>query len=77
MRKILGVAAGIAAACLPLAAFAQYSTTTAASDVVTMANSTGQGISGTTGVILAIGAGLAALGWGWRKFHRHVSGRAF
>lgn len=58
-------------------AFAQYSTTTAATDVSNAINDVGSGIGTAVPVILGILAGLLVLGWGVRAFRRHVSGKKF
>jgi len=72
------IATGVAVAALaPFLAFAQYSTTTASTDVKSVINDVGSGISSVVPVVLAILAGLLLLGWGVRSFRKHVAGKKF
>jgi len=58
-------------------AYAQYSTTTAAANVDTVINGVGAMFAQNIPVMLVIMIALIGLGWGIRKFQRHVSGRKF
>lgn len=58
-------------------AYAQYSTTTAATDVGTAIADVGSTIGANIPQILALLAALIGLGWGVRKFMKWVSGRKF
>lgn len=58
-------------------AHAQYSTTTAAAQVDTVTNGVGAMFAQNIPVMLVIMIALIGLGWGIRKFQRHVSGRKF
>jgi len=58
-------------------AHAQYSTTTAAAQVDTITNGVGAMFSQNIPVMLTIVIALIGLGWGLRKFQKHVSGRKF
>lgn len=74
--KIAAAAVGSALLMAPMA-FAQYSTTTASTDVQGVINDVGSGISSVVPTILAILAGLLLLGWGVRAFRKHVAGKKF
>jgi len=80
MRSKLMVAgatiAGVLASVIPMA-HAQYSTSTAVTDVSGVISDVGSTYSVIIPIILGILAGLLALGWGVRKFRQHVSGRKF
>jgi len=56
---------------------AQYSTTTAAAAVVQNINDVGATIGAVVPTILLLMAALIGLGWGVRKFRKHVSGKKF
>jgi len=56
---------------------AQYSTSTAAASVDTVTNGVGSMFAQNIPVMLVIMIALIGLGWGIRKFQRHVSGRKF
>jgi len=58
-------------------AYAQYSTTTAGTQVTTMINDTAATFSSAIAVILGILAALTALGFIIRKFRKHVTGKKF
>jgi len=58
-------------------AYAAYSTTTAVADVNTAIGSVGDTIGGVVPTLLVLLAALIGLGWGIRKFTRHVSGKKF
>jgi len=58
-------------------AHAQYSTTTAAANVDTVTNGVGAMFAQNIPVMLVIMIALIGLGWGIRKFQKHVSGRKF
>lgn len=58
-------------------AHAQYSTTTAAASVDTVTNGVGAMFGQNIPVMLIILIALTGLGWGIRKFQKHVSGRKF
>jgi len=58
-------------------AYAQYSTTTAAANVDTVVNGVGSMFAQNIPVMLVIMIALIGLGWGVRKFQKHVSGRKF
>jgi len=58
-------------------AYAQYATTTAAENVNTAISDVGATIGSVVPTILVLLAALIGLGWGVRKFMRHVSGRKF
>jgi len=58
-------------------AHAQYSTSTAAASVDTVTNGVGAMFAQNIPVMLVIMIALIGLGWGIRKFQRHVSGRKF
>jgi len=58
-------------------AHAQYSTTTAAANVDTVTNGVGTMFAQNIPVMLVIMIALIGLGWGIRKFQKHVSGRKF
>lgn len=64
-------------ALLPTLAFAQYSTTTAASNANTFVTDVGSTFGSVITVILGIMGGLLALGWAIRKIRRHVTGKSF
>lgn len=70
MNTILGLL-GIATA------HAQYSTSTAAASVDSVTNGVGSMFAQNIPVMLVIMIALIGLGWGIRKFQRHVSGRKF
>jgi len=61
----------------PMLTFAQYSTTTAESNINTLIDDVGATIGGTVPTILLLLAALIGLGWGVRKFMKWVSGRKF
>jgi len=67
LYQILGIAT----------ANAQYSTSTAAAQVDTVTNGVGSMFAQNIPVMLIIMIALIGLGWGIRKFQRHVSGRKF
>jgi len=67
INEILGIAV----------AHAQYSTTTAAASVDTVTNGVGTMFAQNIPVMLVIMIALIGLGWGIRKFQKHVSGRKF
>jgi len=56
---------------------AQYSTSTAAASVDTVTNGVGSMFAQNIPVMLVIMIALIGLGWGIRKFQKHVSGRKF
>lgn len=56
---------------------AQYSTSTAAANVDTVTNGVGAMFAQNIPVMLAVMIALIGLGWGVRKFQKHVSGRKF
>jgi len=56
---------------------AQYSTSTAAASVDTVTNGVGSMFAQNIPVMLVIMIALIGLGWGVRKFQKHVSGRKF
>lgn len=56
---------------------AQYSTTTAAASVDTVTNGVGSMFAQNIPTMLVIMIALIGLGWGVRKFQKHVSGRKF
>jgi len=58
-------------------AHAQYSTTTAAASVDAVTNGVGSMFAQNIPVILVIMIALIGLGWGVRKFQKHVSGKKF
>lgn len=58
-------------------AHAQYSTTTASTNVISNINDVGATIGAVVPTILVLMAALIGLGWGVRKFRQHVSGRKF
>jgi len=58
-------------------AHAQYSTTSAANSVDTVTNGVGSMFAQNIPVMLVIMIALIGLGWGIRKFQKHVSGRKF
>ena len=58
-------------------AHAQYSTTTAAAQVDTITNGVGAMFTQNIPVMLVIMIALIGLGWGVRKFQKHVSGKKF
>lgn len=58
-------------------AHAQYSTTTAAANVNTVIADVGSTFGSVIPTILVLLAALIGLGWGVRKFMRHVSGKKF
>jgi len=58
-------------------AHAQYSTTTAAANVDSVTNGVGAMFAQNIPVMLVIMIALIGLGWGIRKFQKHVSGRKF
>lgn len=58
-------------------AFAQYSTSTAAANVDTVTNGVGSMFAQNIPVMLVTMIALIGLGWGLRKFQKHVSGRKF
>jgi len=58
-------------------AYAQYSTSTAVTDQNALVADVGSTLQGEIPVILALLAALIGLGWGVRKFMRHVSGKKF
>jgi len=58
-------------------AHAQYATTTAANSVDTVTNGVGAMFAQNIPVMLVIMIALIGLGWGVRKFQKHVSGRKF
>lgn len=67
LLKVLGI--GVAQA--------QYSTTTAAASVDSVTNGVGAMFSQNIPTMLVIMIALIGLGWGLRKFQKHVSGRKF
>lgn len=77
-NKALTIGLSIATAvALPATIFAQVSTTTADTAVGTVITDVSASMGGNIVKILAIVAGLLALGWGFRKFRHYVSGRKF
>jgi len=58
-------------------AHAQYSTTTAAANVDLVTNGVGAMFAQNIPVMLAILIALIGLGWGLRKFQKHISGKKF
>ena len=56
---------------------AQYSTTSAAASVDTVTNGVGAMFAQNIPTMLIIMVALIGLGWGIRKFQKHVSGRKF
>jgi len=54
-----------------------YSTTTAATAVTGLVSDVGSQLATVIPVILVLLAALIGLGWGVRKFMRHVSGKKF
>lgn len=73
----LAIGAGLVLA-FPFLANAQaYSTSTAVTSVTGNISDVASIIGGVVGAILALMAALIGLGWGVRKFQRHVSGRKF
>jgi len=58
-------------------AHAQYSTTTAAASVDTVTNGVGAMFTQNIPTILIILIALLGLGWGIRKFKKHVAGKGF
>jgi len=77
MTKKIGIALGSFLGLAPLAAFAQYSTSTAASQVDTVTNGVGAMFAQNIPTMLVIMIALIGLGWGVRKFQKHVSGKKF
>jgi len=62
----------------PLASYAQeFSTSTAAETVTDTITDVSVIIAAVVGAIVGLLAALIGLGWGIRKFQRHVSGRKF
>jgi len=58
-------------------AHAQYSTSTAAAQVDTLTNGVGAMFSQNIPTMIIIMIALIGLGWGVRKFQKHVSGKKF
>jgi len=58
-------------------AHAQFSSSTAITTVNTMTADTGYIIGAVITAIIALSVALTGLGWGYRKFKQHVSGRKF
>jgi len=75
--KITVAASGIASLFLPMLAHAQYATSSAVTDVNNVIADVGSTIGGVVPTILVLLAALIGLGWGVRKFMRHVSGKKF
>jgi len=75
-KKVLG-AVVVASALAPMLAFADYSTTTAVANILTVITDTGAVIGGVIVAILGLYTALTGLGWGLKKFRKYVSGRKF
>jgi len=58
-------------------AHAQYSTSTASANVDTVINGVGSMFAQNIPTMLVIMIALIGLGWGVRKFQKHVSGKKF
>lgn len=58
-------------------AHAQYATSSAAASVDSVTNGVGSMFSQNIPVMLVIMIALIGLGWGIRKFQKHISGRKF
>jgi len=80
MNKLKFKVAGASALIMGLVPFvshAQMSTTTANTLVASVISDVSQSMTTNITLILAVVAGLIALGWGYRKFKGKVGGRMF